>query len=405
MPEKSIVHLDLDTFFVSCERLLDSSLIGKPILVGGTSDRGVVAACSYEARQFGVHSAMPMRTAKQLCPQAIVIRGNSSIYSKYSDMVTEIIREQSPLYEKSSIDEFYIDISGMDRFYGCCQWAKELREKIIKETRLPISMGISTSKTVSKITTGEAKPNGYRKIDQGTEKQFLAPLSIKKIPMVGDKTYKKLRSMGVEKIETLQQMPLKLVETVLGKNGISLWKKANGIDSTPVIPYHERKSISSSLTFERDTTNVRNLKEILIAMTEKLSYYLRLGNKLTSCVTVVIRYSDFDTRTRQARISYTANDDTLIKIVMGLFHQLYKRRVLVRLVGVRFSHLVGGGYQINLFEDSQEKMNLYQAMDRIRTRFGQHLIKRAITIDTTGIGQFQNPFNGQPPVIPAHRRL
>ena len=401
----AIVHLDLDTFFVSCERLLDPKLNGKPVLVGGTSDRGVVAACSYEARQFGIHSAMTMRMAKQLCPQAIVIRGSSSIYSKYSNMVTDIIREESPLYEKSSIDEFYIDITGMDQFHGSYTWASELRKRIIKETNLPISFGLSTSKTVAKVGTGEAKPNGQIHIQKGLEKSFLAPLSVKKIPMVGNQTYRKFRSMGIEKIQTIQEMPLELMERVFGKNGVVIWKKANGIDHSPVIPFHDRKSISSSLTFEKDTIDVQNLKNILIAMSEKLAYYLRNGNKLTSVVTVTVRYSDFDTRSRQAHIDYTANDHTIIDTVLHLFDQLYQRRVMVRLVGVRLSGLVGGGYQIHLFEDSEKTIHLYQAMDKVRNRFGQGAIKRAVTLGITGIGQRSNPFNGEPNVIPAHRRM
>lgn len=402
---KSVVHIDLDTFFVSCERLLDSSLNGKPVLVGGTSGRGVVAACSYEAREYGIHSAMPMRMAQMLCPEAVVIRGNSSIYSKFSDMVTEIVKEQSPLYEKSSIDEFYIDVTGMDKFFGTYKWAQELRQKIIKETGLPISFGLSTSKTVSKVATNEAKPNNHINIPFGIEKPFLAPLAVKKIPMVGNQTYKTLLNMGVKYVKTVQEMPMELMDRVLGKNGIVLWKKAQGIDNTPIEPYHERKSISSSLTLEKDTIDVRQLKNILTSMAEKLSYYLRKGNKLTSCVTVTVRYSDFDTRTRQKRIPYTALDHTLIKVSMELFDQLYERRVLVRLVGVRFSHLLSGTYQMNLFEDTAEMVNLYQAMDRIRNRYGQNAIRRVNTMGTRGIGQMTNPFNGQPPVIPAHRRI
>lgn len=402
---KSVVHIDLDTFFVSCERLLNSSLNGKPVLVGGTGGRGVVAACSYEAREYGIYSAMPMRMAQMLCPEAVVIRGNSSIYSKFSDMVTEIVKEQSPLYEKSSIDEFYIDVTGMDKFFGTYKWAQELRQKIIKETGLPISFGLSTSKTVSKVATNEAKPNNHINIPFGIEKPFLAPLAVKKIPMVGDQTYKTLLNMGVKYVKTVQEMPIELMDRVLGKNGVVLWKKAQGIDNTPIEPYHERKSISSSLTLEKDTIDVRQLKNILTSMAEKLSYYLRKGNKLTSCVTVTVRYSDFDTRTRQKRIPYTALDHTLIKVTMELFDQLYERRVLVRLVGVRFSHLLSGTYQMNLFEDTAEMVNLYQAMDRIRNRYGQNAIRRVNTMGTKGIGQMSNPFNGQPPVIPAHRRI
>ncbi len=403
--DKHILHLDLDSFFVSCERLEDKtgSLIGRPVLVGGTSDRGVVAGCSYEARAYGIHSAMPMKLARQLCPHALVIRGNSSTYSKYSDMVTDIIKESSPLYEKSSIDEFYVDVSGMDRFYGCFTWAKELRERIIRETGLPISFGLATSKVVAKVGTGVAKPNNFRKIDDGTEIDFLAPLSVKKIPMVGDKTFQTLRSMGIHQVRDVQAMSAELMFSLLGKNGLSLWEKAHGIDNTPVIPFHERKSISIERTFEKDTIDVVKLRSIIIAMAENLAYQLRNGDKLTACVTVRIRYSDFQTETKQMQIPYTSADTVLIKHVLGLFESLYSRRVMVRLVGVRYSHLVGGGFQINLFDDTEEEINLYHAMDDIRNRFGQDAVKRAVAMGSTGIGR-SNPFNGQPPVIPAHRR-
>jgi DNA polymerase-4 len=390
---RTVVHMDLDSFFVSVSRLENSALLNKPVIVGGSSDRGVVAACSYEARAFGVHSAMPIRMARRLCPDAIIIRGDYERYSYYSGMVTDIIKEKVPVYEKSSIDEFYIDMSGMDRFYGCYDYATELRSKITKETGLPISFGLSQNKTVSKVATGEAKPNGQRKIDFGNEKDFLAPLSVKKIPMVGDKTYTLLRSMGVEKVLTLQQMPPELLTRVLGDNGHVLWKKANGIDNTPVEPYSERKSISCEETFEQDTTDVAFLKALIVKMTEKLGYQLRSEDKLTACVTVKIRYSNFDTHTMQARIPYSSSDHTLIQRAKELFDKLYERRMLIRLLGVRFSHLVGGGQQINLFEDSEEMINLYQAMDKMRQRFGDQAVQRAIG---TGFKMRQfNPFNGK----------
>lgn len=403
--QNTILHLDLDTFFVSCERLIDSKLNNRPVLIGGTSDRGVVAACSYEARVYGIHSAMPMKMARMLCPQAIVIRGNSGIYSKFSDTVTEIIKDQSPVVEKASIDEFYVDITGMDRYVKqSYMWAQELREKIIKETHLPISFGLSTNKTVAKVGTGEAKPNNHLHIPIGTEKPFLSPLSIKKIPMVGDETYRKLRSLGVEKIHTVQEMPIQLMENVLGKNGVVIWKKANGIDNTPVIPYHERKSISTERTFEKDTSDVSKLRSIVIAMAENLAYQLRNGEKITSCVSVKIRYSDFQTHTRQKRIPYTSLDHTLIATVLDLFDSVYSRRILIRLIGVKFSHLVGGSYQMSLFDDSEKLIKLYLAMDNMRNRYGQDAVKRAIAMGSKHIGNQANPFNGQPPVIPAHRR-
>jgi DNA polymerase-4 len=319
-------------------------------------------------------------------------------------MVTEIIKERSPLFEKSSIDEFYIDISGMDRFVReSYMWSQELREKILKETHLPISFGLSTSKTVSKVGTGEAKPNNHINIDDGSEIPFLAPLSVKKIPMVGDKTYHKLRSMGIEKVRTVQEMPMELMERVLGKNGQVIWKKAQGIDNTPVIAWHERKSISTERTFERDTTDVTKLRSILVAMAENMAYQLRNGNKLTACVTLKIRYSDFQTYTRQKRIPYTSLDHTLIATVLDLFDKMYERRVLIRLIGVRFSNLVGGTYQIRLFEDSEKLIKLYQKMDYLRNKYGKNAVKRAIGMDVKTIGGM-NPFNGQAPIIPAHRR-
>ena len=343
--KRAILHMDLDTFFVSCERKLDSGLKGKPILIGGTSDRGVVASCSYEARKFGIHSAMPMKLAKQLCPEAIILRGNSGVYTKFSEEVTEVIKEKVPLYEKSSIDEFYIDLTGMDRFFGCHQLATELRERIINETGLPISFGLSINKTVSKVATGEAKPNNTIQISRGAEKPFLAPLSVRKIPMVGEVTYKSLCDLGVKKIQTVQEMPMQLMQKVLGKNGLTIWKKANGIDNSPVVQYHERKSISTERTFDKDSTAIATLQGIVLAMAENLAYQLRRGNKLTACVTFKIRYSDFQTYTQQRRIPYSALDSSLLPVVLDLFEKLYNRRMLVRLLGVKFSHLVEGCQQ------------------------------------------------------------
>lgn len=391
--DRNIVHIDLDSFFVSVERLINPKLKGKPVLVGGSGDRGVVASCSYEAREFGVHSAMPMRMAKQLCPEAIIVKGDSGQYSYYSNMITDIIQEDVPLYEKTSIDEFYIDLSGMDKFYGSYKIATELRQKIMRETHLPISFAMSQNKTVSKIGTGEAKPNGQKHILKGTEKEFLAPLSIKKIPMVGDKTYQLLRDMGVMWIRTLQEMPIDLLEQVLGTNGSVIWRKANGIDNSPVEPYSERKSISSEQTFEKDTIDVKAIKAILISMAEKLAFQLRTEEKLTACVTVKIRYSDFNTYTMQAKIPYTSLDHTLIEKVKELFDKLYQKRMLIRLVGIRFSHLVQGSYQFNMFEDTTEQIKLYQAMDAIRNKFGKDAISRAIGINVKH-NDF-NPFNGK----------
>lgn len=388
----SIVHIDLDSFFVSVERLLNPKLIGKPVLVGGSSDRGVVASCSYEAREFGIHSAMPMRQAKQLCPEALIVRGDTAEYSKFSNIITQMIAEEVPMYEKTSIDEFYMDLTGMDKFFGCYKLATELRQRIIKETGLPISFAMSANKTVSKVGTGEAKPNGQKEIPFGTEKEFLAPLSIRKIPMVGDKTYQLLRGMGVMWIRTLQEMPLELLQQVLGENGSVIWRKAQGIDNSPVVPYSERKSISTERTFEQDTIDVKKLKGLLIGMTEKLAYQLRSEQKLTACVTVKIRYSDFNTYTMQARIPYTSLDHILIDKVKELFDKLYQKRMLIRLIGIKFSHLVQGGHQYNLFDQTPEQIQLYMAMDTIRKRYGDEAVARAVGRDFKRTEM--NPFNG-----------
>lgn len=401
---KNIIHLDLDTFFVSCERLIDSRLLKRPLLVGGTGDRGVVAACSYETRPFGVHSGMSMKVAKRLCPEAVVIRGNSSIYTKYSHMVTEIIKEKVPVFEKASVDEFYADLTGMDKFFGCYKYATELRSTIIRETGLPISFGLSTNKIVSKVATGEAKPNNQLRIDPGFEKPFMAPLSIRKIPSVGEKTYQVLRNLGIDKVSIVQQMPMEMMSSALGVNGITIWKRANGLDNPPLIPFHERKSISTERTFNTDTTDITKLRTTIFAMAENLAYQLRRGDKLTACISVKIRYSDFNTYTKQHKIAYTSADHIIIPKVLELFENLYQRRLLIRLVGVKFSDLVSGNYQINLFDDTEEMLSLYNAMDTIRNKYGELSIQRASSMGAKTIGRFDNPFNGEPPTLLAHRK-
>lgn len=401
---KHILHLDLDTFFVSCERLIDSRLQKKPLLVGGTGDRGVVAACSYETRAFGIHSGMSMKIARKLCPEAAVIRGNTGIYSKYSNLVTEIISDKVPVFEKASIDEFYADLSGMDAFFGSYKYASELRQKIIKESGLPISFGLSQNKIVSKVATGEAKPNNQLLINKGFEKDFLAPLSIKKIPSVGEKTYQVLRNLGVDKVKVIQEMPLEMMISVLGKNGKTIWKRANGLDNPPIVTYHERKSLSTERTYNKDTIDVKKLKETIFAMAENLAYQLRKGNKLASVFSVKIRYSDFNTYSKQIKIPYTSADHIIIPTVLDLFQKLYQRRLLIRLVGVKVSDIVNGNYQINLFDDTQQMLNLYNAMDTVRDKYGELSIMRASAMGAKTIGRFSNPFNGEPPLVLAHRK-
>lgn len=373
--ERAIAHLDLDTFFVSCERLKNSSLEGLPIIIGG-GDRGVVASCSYEARYYGVRSAMPIRMAMRLCPQAKIIKGDMHHYSQMSHLITDIISEQAPVVEKASIDEFYLDLTGMDKFFNTAKWTAELIDKVKKNSGLPLSYALSINKMVSKIGTGEAKPQGAIQIPQLEVQPFLNPLSIRKIPMLGEVTYTTLSRIGIRNIQTLSEMPVQVLQQILGKNGTDLWKKANGIDYSAVEPYRERKSISTEHTFDQDTIDISLLKAILSGMVEKLAFQLRSENWLTSTLTVKIRYANFDTETKQTKLPYTSADHILTKLAYELFDKLYQRRMRLRLIGIQFSGLVRGNYQMNLFEDTQEMMALYQAMDKMKKKYGIDSIAR-----------------------------
>ena len=371
---RQIVHLDLDTFFVSVERLQDSRLEGRPVVVGGSSERGVVASCSYEARRCGVHSGMAMALARRLCHDAVVVRGDHSLYRKYSEMVAQIIEGRVPLYEQASVDEFYLDMTGMDRFFGTLRWTRELRAEITRETGLPLSFGLSVNKTVSKIATGEAKPAGGLTVPPERVHPFLDPLPVRRIPMVGPKSYRLLHSMGVERIATLRAIPPELLQQLLGKNGLLLWKKANGIDERPVVNERLRKSIGTEETFDHDTADATFLLHTLLRMTGRSAYELRRRGRVASLVTVKIRYSDFETHTLQQKIPPTAFDHTLIATAKTLFRRLYTRRVRVRLLGIRLGGLTPGTQQLSLFGDDPKMARLYQAMDRIRDRYGTKTI-------------------------------
>ncbi len=374
---RHIAHFDLDAFFVSVECLKNSRLKGKPLLIGGSGDRGVVAACSYEARKSGIHSAMPMRLARHLCPEAIVIRGDMESYSKYSRLVTGIMQENVPLFEQASIDEFYIDLTGMDKFFGCSLFAGELKGKVLKESGLTISYGLASNKLISKVATDEIKPDGQLEIPFGKEKNFLAPLRIHKLPGVGKETAYKLIRRGVETIRTLSEIPMEMMETMLGKNGIDLWRKANGLDESPVIPYREQKSVSTERTFEADTIDIPFLYAELLRMAESIGFELRKQDKLTGCLTVKLRYANFDTVVRQKTIDYTNADHILLRTAREVFDRLYDRRMLIRLLGIRFTRLIPGNYQIKLYEDTQEQIRLYQSIDHIKRRYGERALMRA----------------------------
>jgi DNA polymerase-4 len=375
--KRHIAHFDLDAFYVSVECLKNARLKGKPLIVGGSGDRGVVASCSYEARRFGIHSAMPIRLARRLCPEAIIIRGDMESYSKYSRLVTEIMQDSTPLFEKASIDEFYIDLTGMDKFYGCSLFIAGLKKKVMKESGLPISYGLASNKLISKVATNEVKPNGQLEIPFGEEKNFLAPLKVGKIPGIGQETAQKLIRRGVETVRVLAAIPVEMMETLLGKNGIDIWRKANGLDESPVIPYHDQQSISTEQTFQVDTINLDVLHSELVRMTERIAFELRRQDRLTGCVTLKLRYSNFDTVTRQKIIDYSNADHVLLPTAQELFERLYDRRMLIRLLGIRFTRLIPGIYQIKLYEDTQEMIRLYQSIDSIKKQYGERFVMRA----------------------------
>ena len=375
--QRIIAHFDLDAFFVSVECINDPSLKGKPLLVGGHSERGVVAACSYEARKFGIHSAMPMKTAMRLCPHATVVGGSRGEYSRYSRMVTEIIAAKAPLFEKASIDEFYLDLTGMDRFFQPYQWTIDLRQEIIDKTGLPISFALASNKMVAKIATDEAKPNGYIHVAFGREQEFLAPLKVNKIPGVGEQTFLALQEIGVQTIRDLSEKTPEILESRFGKYGLDLWNKSRGIHHGEVIPYHEAKSISTENTFDENISDPDTLLTEVVHMTEKIAYELRQDNKTAGCITVKIRYPDFETTSRQVTIPYTFYDDELIPQAKQLFHKLWRKGQPVRLLGVRLSELTDEARQTNLFENVEKKTELYKAIDDLKNRFGKYSITKA----------------------------
>ncbi|MFM6925976.1 MAG: DNA polymerase IV [Ferruginibacter sp.] len=375
-PQRIIAHLDLDTFFVSVELLNHPEYAGKPAFVGGR-DRGVVTSASYEARAFGVRSGMPSRKALQLCPHAIVLGWSRGEYSRYSRWVTKIIAAKAPLCEKASVDEFYIDLTGMQRFFDPLQWTIDLRKQIMDETKLPISFGLASNKMMAKIATDEAKPNGYLQVPFGKEKEFLAPMKVSKIPGVGEHTYEVLKSMSIHTIKDISEKTVEELEERLGKWGIDLWYKSQGIHHGEVSNYHEAKSISSEHTFNENKLDMDYLKSELVRLTEKIAYELRQDGKVAGCVAVKIRYHDFETVSRQTTVTYTCADDEIIPVVKELFDKLYKKGEPVRLLGVRLSELTNDAIQTNLFNDVESKKDLYKAIDNVKERFGKAAVKRA----------------------------
>ena len=379
-PQRYIAHFDLDSFFVSVEMLQDPSLLGKAVVVGGSRDRGVVTTCSYEARKFGVRSAMPMRKAMELCPHAIIVKSSYGLYAKYSAWVTTIIAANAPLYEKASIDEFYIDLTGMDTFFNPLAWTIRLRQTIMDETGLPISFGLATNKLVAKIATDEAKPNGYLFVTPGKEKEFLAPLPVEKLGGVGKKSHQTLLALGIYTIGDILKYDGVLLEKVLGKWGTQLIRQANGLSDSVVSPHRESKSISAENTFEENTLDVDILLAQLVGQAERVAYELRQEKKYATCVAIKFRNANFETTTRQITIPATIADSDIIKAATDLFTKLYVPGTLVRLLGVRLTGLTDTGAQINLFDNKTEQYALYGAIDSVKNKFGKSVLRKARTI-------------------------
>lgn len=378
--DRHIAHYDMEQFFVSIERLRNAKLNGKPVLIGGSNDRGIVAACSTEAMQYGIQVGMPMRIAQRLCRHSMVVRADYEEYARQSSLICDIIKDQVPLVEKSNIDEFYVDLTGMDKFFGCKKFVQELKRKVQQHSGLSSSSGLASNKLVSRVAAREIKPNGQLEIPFGKEKTFLAPLSVIKLPGVGKETAFKLLKMGVETVKVLSEIPPEFLCEVLGKGGNELARRANGIDDSPVIPYVEQKYISAEHTLQEDTISMQILNSELLRMTEALAFQLRSQQKVTGCVIVKLRYTDHETHECKKSIPFTNLDEPLISCVREVFSKLFTRRVLVRMIGIRYTNLIPGTYQIDLFQDKEEKIKLYQSIDHIKKRFGEDLLKRATGI-------------------------
>lgn len=386
--QRFILHMDLDSFFVSVERILNPSLIGKPVVVGGTSNRGVVASCSYEARAFGIHSAMPTKKAHQLCPHAVFISGTPAEYSRYSKIVANIIAEMVPLFEKASIDEFYIDLTGMEKFFGCYAYAQKIRNCIIEETQLPISFGLSINKMVAKMATNKAKPNGHLFVPPEDVLNFLAPLSVRKIPFLGAKMEQALLKQGIATIADLRKISLPQLVKQFGKHGVFLHNSAHGINNSEVLPYHESKSLSAERTFDQDTNNKEWLEKVVVLLAEKLAQELRKESMLTSCVAVKLRFPDFKTVSKQMQIDYTASTKKLTEHLLHLFREFYCDGDKIRLLGIRFADLVKGNAQIDLFNEEQSP--LYKAIDKVKMKYGFHKVSVAENLDMGNVKRNQD---------------
>ena len=379
-PARQVLHMDLDTFFVSVERILDPTLKQKPVIVGGTPfERGVVAGCSYEARAYGIHSAMPLRQAYRLCPNAVFMHGHYAHYGEYSRLVAEILDELAPQIEKSSVDEFYLDLSGCERLKGnTFTWAKEIQRTVNGETNLPLSIGLASNKLVAKIATTQIAKKDTDKafsVQNGGEESFLAPMQIRAMPGIGEVTEKTLYEYGMHLIGQIAQTPIQLLQKLFGKTGKTLHEHAHGIDHSSVIPSRPQKSISRETTFTTDTYEVDKVIATLHILSTDLAEELRSHSVMAGKITVKLRYSDFTTFTKGFTISYTSITQDIYKIAEKLLRSLWTRRVRVRLIGVEATNLIEDFSQLFLFNSTEQKSKKIDVLvDSLNLKYGDKSI-------------------------------
>lgn len=377
-PKRYIAHLDLDCFYVSVERIKDPSLNGKPVIVGGTpSGRGVVASASYEARAFGIRSAMPTARALRLCPDVIVVRSRFGDYTKYSNTLYQRILELAPVVERASIDEMYLDLTGCEDLYhhDLPGFVKKLQQIVWVEFQLPCTISLASNKVVAKIAAQTVKPAGVIYVPHGTEQEFLAPLSIDVIPGVGKKTSEILRRKGFNAVADLQAASKEKLQRILGKHGLWIHEVANGFGPDHLSTEHERKSIGNEETFAHDIADRNELEKILFSLTEEVCSSLRYRHLKARTFTLKLRYADFQTITRATTFEPT-NDDTIIfKAMLELLDASYTRRIAIRLLGVRASHLVEEEQlELPLFPEDKKRSQMLDAVDKIRKKFGEDVI-------------------------------
>jgi DNA polymerase-4 len=388
MAQHTIMHIDLDAFFVSVEQASNPELRGKPVVVGGKpGSRGVVATASYEARAFGLHSAMPLVTAVRLCPQAIFIEGNYHHYAEVSKKFMAILADFSPFLEPMGLDEAYMDVTGFESLYGSIhQMAMKIKQRVKDELGIIASIGIASCKVVAKVASDESKPDGLIEVPQGGEAAFLAPLAIRKLPGVGKKTEQVLIGLGIRTIGQLARMPPTALKSRFGVFGDMLYRHANGLDNSPVTPPGEAKSISRETTFEEDTHDNVFLSATMRYLSEKVGADLRSYGKQAKCVSIKVRYSDFTTITRQRTLpQLTDIDQAIFETGNDLLQKAMEtERQAIRLIGIGVSNLSEPGRQLMLIDDAEQRLGkLNRAVDRIRDKYGFTAIQTGRTVGLT----------------------